>query len=161
MVPTDGAVFLREVAEGDVDAFFEFHRDREAGRMAAFIHKDPDDRDAFGAHWAKIRADAAVTIRTIVSDGAVAGYGSKFLRAGTPEVSYWLGRSFWGKGIATRALADFLPLVAERPLQARVADDNHASRRVLEKCGFTVSGRDRFFANARGEEIDETIFELR
>jgi RimJ/RimL family protein N-acetyltransferase len=155
------AVALREVADGDLPAFFEFHRDRDAGRMAAFTHKDPDDRAAFLAHWAKIRGDGGVLIRTVLCDGTVAGYVSKFLRSGTPEVCYWLGRTFWGRGVATRALSQFLPLVAERPLQARVADDNVASLRVLQKCGFAACGRDRFFANARGREIDELILELR
>jgi RimJ/RimL family protein N-acetyltransferase len=31
---------------------------------------------------------------------------------------------------------------------------------VLEKCGFVVTGRERGFANARGEEIDEVVLIL-
>jgi RimJ/RimL family protein N-acetyltransferase len=45
-------------------------------------------------------------------------------------------------------------------MYARVAKDNLASRRVLEKCGFTVIGEDKGFANARGQEIDELLLEL-
>lgn len=67
----------------------------------------------------------------------------------------------WGKGIATRALAAFLDLETRRPLEARVAQDNRASLRVLEKNGFSVVGTDRFFANARGEEIDEYVLRTR
>jgi RimJ/RimL family protein N-acetyltransferase len=48
-------------------------------------------------------------------------------------VTYWIGRSYWGKGIATDALTAFLAVDRSRPLQARVASDNVASRRVLEK----------------------------
>jgi RimJ/RimL family protein N-acetyltransferase len=51
-------------------------------------------------------------------------------------VGYWLGRSYWGRGIATRALALFLPLVPARPLYAHVASHNTGSMRVLVKCGF-------------------------
>src|SRR5262249_44237054 len=81
--------------------------------------------------------------------------------SGKLEVSYWIGRAFWGKGIATKALAALLGSVKTRPLYARAARDNIASIRVLEKCGFMNAGYDRGFANARGEEIDEVVFELR
>jgi RimJ/RimL family protein N-acetyltransferase len=79
---------------------------------------------------------------------------------GVPEVTYWLGREFWGPGIATAALRKLLEIVAERPLVARAAADNAASIRVLEKCGFVFSGRARGFANARGEEVEEVILVL-
>jgi RimJ/RimL family protein N-acetyltransferase len=75
-------------------------------------------------------------------------------------VSYWLGRPFWGRGIASRALALFLELVQERPLFARAAKDNIASVRVLQKSGFIIKGEDRGFAHARGEEIAELLLRL-
>jgi RimJ/RimL family protein N-acetyltransferase len=53
-------------------------------------------------------------------------------------VGYWLGREFWGQGIATQALALFLKEERTRPLVAHVAQHNIGSRRVLEKCGFVV-----------------------
>ena len=81
---------------------------------------------------------------------------------GKAEVSYWLGKKYWGKGIATRALLDFLAHGnKKRPIYARVAKDNPGSRRVLEKCGFTTIGEARGFANARGAEIEELVLELR
>ena len=76
-------------------------------------------------------------------------------------MSYWIGREFWGKGIATKALAVFLSAVKARPLYARAAKDNIASLRVLEKCGFAITGYERGFANARGEEVEEVVLELR
>jgi GNAT superfamily N-acetyltransferase len=81
--------------------------------------------------------------------------------SGKPEVSYWLGREFWGKGIATTALRLFLSVVAVRPLYARAARDNAASIRVLEKCGFTIAGSARGFANARGAEVEEMVLVLK
>jgi len=42
-----------------------------------------------------------------------------------------------------------------RPLYARGAKDNITSIRVLEKCGFTISGYDKAFASARGEEVEK------
>jgi len=80
---------------------------------------------------------------------------------GEREVTYWIGRSHWGKGIATSALRAFLAVDLSRPLHARVAYDNVASRRVLEKCGFVFVSEDKGFSNARGEEIAEVVLELR
>ena len=47
-----------------------------------------------------------------------------------------------------------------RPIYGRAAKDNVASIRVMENCGFRISGYDKGFANARGEEIEEAILEL-
>lgn len=153
-------VRLREVKDEDLPLFFAFQLDAAANRMAAFTARDPTDRQAFEAHWARIRANEAVNIRTILLDGEVVGSIASFERNGVPEVTYWLGQAHWGKGIATRALAAFLRLTKVRPLQARAATDNIASIRVLEKCGFAVTGTGRGFSNSRGQEVEETIFTL-
>lgn len=127
---------LRAVTEGDLPLFFDHQRDPEANRMAAF---PPRDRETFMAHWAGILQDATVVVRAIELDGRVAGNVVVFGYEGRREVGYWLGREFWGKGVATRALSAFLDEVVERPLYAGVADTNIASIRVLERCGFTIS----------------------
>ena len=54
-------------------------------------------------------------------------------------IGYWIGRDFWGRGIATAALAAFIAQVKERPLHAFVATHNVGSIRVLEKCEFKPS----------------------
>jgi RimJ/RimL family protein N-acetyltransferase len=156
-------VLLRDVIEGDLPVFFEQQRDPDANHMAAFTAKDPADTAAFTAKWAKILSDDSSTNRTILFGGEVAGSIGVFVApwSGQLEVSYWIGRKFWDKGIATKALAALLSAVKTRPLYARAAKDNIASLRVLEKCGFTIAGYDRGFANARGEEVDEVVLELR
>ena len=98
--------------------------------------------------------------RAIVVDGEVAGTIGSWGNPDEREVTYWIGRSYWGKGIATRALDAFLRVDPSRPLHARVAYDNVASRRVLEKCGFRVVGTDRGFAEARSREIEEIVLRL-
>lgn len=80
--------------------------------------------------------------------------------AGEREVTYWIDRARWGCGLATAALEALLDIVAERPLHARAAADNTGSRRVLEKCGFVVTGKDHGYAHARGEDTDELLFTL-
>jgi Icc protein len=153
--------FLREVVPTDLPVFFANQQNPEAAHMAAFTAKDPHDRAAFDAHWQKILADPTIIIRTIVAGGRVAGSVLTYETEGQPEVSYWLGRDFWGQGLATRAVKEFLQGVdSRRPMLARVASDNASSIRVLEKTGFQVTGQTRGFANARGQEIDELVMEL-
>lgn len=152
---------LRSVADEDLSIFFEHQLDPEASWMAAFTAKDPTDRQSFDAHWQKVLADKTITIRTILWHGEVAGSVLCHSWGGDPEVSYWLGKPYWGKGIATQALALFLQVVGDRPLYARVAKDNIPSIRVLEKNGFTLSGEGRWFSNARGKEISELVWELK
>lgn len=125
-------VELRAVEIADLPIFFAQQREPEANRMAAFPARD---REAFDAHWARIRKQTT-TIRTIVCDGRVAGNIVAWEMSGLTLVGYWLGREFWGRGVATRALARFLDVVTTRPLHARVVTDNLASIRVLAKCGF-------------------------
>jgi RimJ/RimL family protein N-acetyltransferase len=151
-----GDILLRDPQESDVAVFFQHQQDDEALRMSASSAKD---QDAFAAHWAKTSADAAVLRKTILADGAVAGYVASFERLGQKEVCYWLGRSFWGRGVATQGLLAFLPLVKERPLYARVAQRNVGSLRVLQKCGFKVLGEERY-RNALGEEVAEFLMRL-
>jgi RimJ/RimL family protein N-acetyltransferase len=150
-------VLFRDVTDDDLPHFFEHQLDAEANWMAAFTARDPKDRAAFTAHWRKILADESITIKTILYEGEVAGHILCHSWFGEPEVSFWLGKAYWGKSIATQALTAFLNEVQTRPLYARVATDNIASRRVLEKCGFVVTGEDRGFSNARGVEVEEVV----
>jgi len=154
--PRAGEVVLRDVTDDDLPIFFEHQLDLEANRLVGFA---PRDEEEFTAHWIKIRADATVVKQTILFKGRVAGYAVSFERLGEREVGYWLGRGFWGKGIATRALEEFLRQVTVRPLCARVAKHNGASLRVLQKCGFTIVGEGTF-SNANGEESEEHILSL-
>ncbi|MFN2198310.1 MAG: GNAT family N-acetyltransferase [Anaerolineales bacterium] len=151
---------LREVLPADLEVFFANMQEPEAVYMAAFTAKDPADREAFEAHWERILADPQIVIRTIVVDGRVAGSVLSYVMEGAREVSYWIGRAFWGRGITTRALQAYLQIVQERPLYARAAHDNLGSLRVLEKCGFQKVRTDRYFANGRGQEIEEIILRL-
>jgi RimJ/RimL family protein N-acetyltransferase len=135
--PRPSIVTIRPVREDDLPILFEHQRDPEANAMAAF---PPRDRDAFIAHWTKILSDRSCIARTVELDGVVAGNVGSFEFEGRREVGYWIGRTFWGRGVATRALAAFLREDTRRPLFAGVAPHNAGSIRVLEKCGFERTG---------------------
>lgn len=151
---------LREVEPADLDFFFQDQLDPEAVRMAAFVSRDPSDRAAFDLHWAAILGSARNINRTVVAGGQVAGHIALYPNGDDLEVTYWIGRTFWGRGLATRALERMLALVPVRPIMARAVADNIGSVRVLQKCGFKTIGRDRGFANGRGEEVEELILRL-
>jgi RimJ/RimL family protein N-acetyltransferase len=152
---------LRNVVNDDLPIFFEYQLDPEANYMAAFTAKDPTNQETFMAHWHKILANEENIIKTIIFNGRVVGSVSSYEEEGKPEVTYWLGKEYWGKGIATWALKEFLAHHNQtRPIYARVAKDNLGSRRVLEKCGFKIVGESKGFANARGQEIEEFLLDL-
>jgi RimJ/RimL family protein N-acetyltransferase len=151
---------LREVRDEDLPLLFEQWADPVAIDMAAFTVPEHTNRHAFERRWSRLRADETVLTRVIVVDGDVAGTIGSWGDCREREVTYWIGRSYWGKGIATDALDAFLRVDRARPFHARVASDNVASRRVLEKCGFCVIATERNFAEARSAEIEEFVLRL-
>ncbi len=150
-------VALRPVEDSDLDALFDQMRDPESVWMAGFTPKDPDDRSAFDTHMAKVRSSPDITHRSITCDDQLVGSIAAFVIEGQTEVTYWIDRAFWGRGIASRALEQLLDLVPVRPLYARAASDNTGSLRVLQRAGFEVIGTETSFAPARNREIEETI----
>lgn len=140
---------LREVAETDIDAFYEHQLDAEATAMAVFPARD---RATFDAHWQRVLADDSAVKRTITDGAAVAGNIGCWEQDGRRFVGYWVGREFWGRGLATAALAELAAQIPERPLHAWVASSNVGSIRVLEKCGFVEVDRH--------VELDGTVEEI-
>ena len=155
-----GNMMLRDVQADDLPIFFVQQLDPDANYMAAFTREDPADRVAFDAHWDRILGDESVIIQSVVWDEQVVGSVLSFVNEGKLEISYWIGKDFWGRGIATRAVQLFLAKYVKRPIYGRAASDNFRSIRVLEKCGFKLVDRLRGYANSRQEEINEVVLEL-
>jgi RimJ/RimL family protein N-acetyltransferase len=136
-MPVSGPL-LRDVLPTDIPVFFEHQADPEATTMADFPARD---RAAFDAHWERVLAGPGVA-KTIVFEGQVAGNVLSWVQDGRRLVGYWLGKEFWGKGLATQALRELIDELDTRPLHAYVAKTNIGSIRVLEKCGFVRSDED-------------------
>ena len=151
------AVRLRSVEDRDVEVFFEHQADPQAVEMAAFPARD---RDQFEAHWAKVRGDDTLVVRTIVVDGVVAGNIGSWPDNGQQLLGYWVGREFWGRGVATQALALLVDEVSIRPLCAHVVMHNVGSIRVLEKCGFRRDLLEEAKARTSDDGIEELIYVL-
>lgn len=151
---------LRDLDDDDLDAIFEMMRDPEGVAMAAFTAEAPDDRDAFDAWIARQRAAADVAYFVVTENGGFAGTAAVFTVDGDRELSFWLARHAWGRGVATEAVRHVISREPERPLFARAAAHNAASIAVLTKVGFTEVSRNTDYAPGLGRETEEIVFTL-
>jgi RimJ/RimL family protein N-acetyltransferase len=149
---------VRQLYKSDLPIIYQHQLDPEACRVAAFPSRN---WDAFIMHYTKIMADPSNRLRTILLDGQVVGSIGSYIIEGKREVGYWIGREYWGRGIATRALQAFLKEEPIRPLYAHVTKHNTGSIRVLEKCGFVQIGEDSYTPVPGGEVVDEFVMALK
>lgn len=157
---SNNEIVLRKTKVDDLDFLFIFQLDKEARNLAAFVSEVTTDKSAYLAKYTKLLNDATVNNQTIIFDNIIAGSIAKFEIGEDAEITYWIDKKFWGKGIATMALRRFLTIENARPLLGRTAFDNFGSQRVLEKCGFKKIGKDKGFANERQAEVEEFIYKL-
>jgi RimJ/RimL family protein N-acetyltransferase len=150
---------FREMRESDLPALFEIQCDAEGQVMAAFT-STANDRDAYLEKYRRLLADDRLVHVVAELDGEVVGSAAAFPLGEEIDVTYWIRRDRWGRGLAGGALAAVLERMPTRPVFASAAADNHASRRVLERAGFKETGSERGFAEARGQEIEEVLFRL-
>ena len=151
---------LRQTEKADLSFFFQFQLDKEANYLAAFTPEDQTNKEAYVKKFTGFLHDPTINMQTILVDEIIAGSIAKFVLEREAEITYWLDRNFWGRGVATAALKNFLLLEETRPIFGRVAFDNLGSQKVLEKGGFVKIGTDKGFANARQAEIVEFIYKL-
>lgn len=130
-------VSLRSPVPADAAIMFAIQSEPAGAAMAAVPVRDHAE---FTAHWQKVSEDPAAIRRIVVVDGAVVGDIVRFVRHEELEIGYRLSQEWWGRGIATEAVRQFLAEFPERPITAGVAEHNPGSMRVLEKCGFAADG---------------------
>jgi len=159
-IANHATVTLRKTEPGDLETLFHYQADEAAAHMAAFISEQWKDKAAYLEKWNKLLSDGANDIYTIISGNEIVGSISTWYLMDELHISYWIGKEYWGKGIATKALQQFLAIATERPLFGRVAFDNIGSAKVLMKCGFRKIKEETFYAFARQKEIIEIILLL-
>jgi len=128
---------IRRVAPADLDAMFGLQTDPVAAAMAMSPVRD---RSAFDAHWAMVLATPTAVTFVIEYDGTIVGDIGSWLADGQREIGYRIARDWWGRGLATAAVARLLAELPERPLFARTIEGNGGSQRVLERSGFVMTG---------------------
>lgn len=147
-------VSLRALEDDDLPILYGFYSDPVSVAMAGM---PPRDEEAFSAHRAKTMANPSNVLLGITVGGELVGdIGSWPDEGGQRKLGYWIGREYWGRGIATAALTAFLGELTERPLYADVLRTNVGSRRVLQKCGFRLLDEDE-----RGADHDPEEYTLR
>jgi RimJ/RimL family protein N-acetyltransferase len=154
------AISLRQLADSDLDALFDWESDPRAVQMAAFTRANPSDRSAFDAHYVRVRNNASNTLLAIDDDGAFVGTIGSFTMEGERNVTYWIAPARWGQGLASQALRAFLAIEPTRPLYGRVAGHNVASAKVLARAGFVEMGSETAFAPGVGSDVVERIYRL-
>lgn len=154
------SVALRPTQLPDLAWFFRFQLDPAAAYLAAFTPPQPLDEAAYVAKYAAFLQDPTIHMQTMLVGDTIVGSIAKFEVAGEAELTYWLDRAYWGQGLATSALRQFLRLERTRPLLARVAWDNVGSQHVLANNGFVQINTDTGFAPARQAQLEERIYQL-
>jgi [ribosomal protein S5]-alanine N-acetyltransferase len=135
-------------------------------------------RDAFPHPYALADAESFIAMArrrepesffAIDVDGAaVGGIGYTLhqdIECVSAEIGYWLGQSFWGRGIMSAAVTAFTRFVFERHpelrrLYAVPIAWNLASPRVLEKAGYQLEGRMRESAIKDGVVVDQLLYSI-
>jgi RimJ/RimL family protein N-acetyltransferase len=157
---------VRDWRQSDRDALLEIANNRNVWRNLGERFPHPytaSDADQWFSH---LEAMAEPTHWAIEVDGrAVGGVG---VDLGTLEFSksgrfgYWLGESYWGRGIMTEVVQVTADYVLQEyglvRLEAPVFEWNPASMRVLEKCGFEREGVLRRSIFKAGEIIDAVLY---
>jgi RimJ/RimL family protein N-acetyltransferase len=136
---------LRVPGTADATAIASLINDRRIAENTARIPHPYSlaDAHAFLAQANRDPAEPSFTITRL--DGAlIGGCGIHRLSGGEPELGYWIGVPYWGRGYATEAARAVLDhafgVLGYARLTSRARVSNPASRRVLEKCGFQWSG---------------------
>ncbi|WP_432056809.1 GNAT family N-acetyltransferase [Streptomyces sp. bgisy022] len=156
-----GDISLRPLTEDDIPVLFEMQLDEDAQWLAAFTDdRTARDAAAFEQKYRKILADEEIVNRIVEAGGEVVGSVATFPMEGDTELTYWIRKDWWGRGVATAAVAALLDEVTHRPIHARVVEDNTGSVRVLERNGFVAVGSEDSFAPGRRATVTELIFVL-
>lgn len=138
---------LRDATTEDLPIFFLHQQDSEATEMAGFPARD---EESFYLHWKeKILGNQQNIKKTILVNDRVVGNMLCWKQSDEWYIGYWIGKEFWGNGIASLALKEFIFHCKIRPLFAHVLKHNKASIRVLEKNGFKLIGP----SNHEGNEL--------
>lgn len=130
-MPYKSDIKLRPTEITGLDTLFQFQLDKEGGYLAAFMPKDPTNITVYINKYIKLLNDPTVNNQTILLDNIIVESIAKFVMEGNTEITYWIDRKFWGQGIATKALNEFLAIETVRPIFGRVAFDNFGPQKIL------------------------------
>jgi len=152
---------LRPFRIDDVDWIVPLANDFEISKWVAqlpYPYGRGDGFDFIRASAEKLASGTGIRF-AIVGEAPMGAIGIDGLDSGAPELGYWLGRPFWGRGYAGEAAAAMVEYAfAELRLgevRAGHFAENSSSARVLDRCGFSYTGEtDKMACRARGVTMD-------
>jgi len=156
---------LRALRPDDAAAIAAIANDRRIAENTARIPHPYTVADALEfIAYAKGNDQEKLFVITLQDDRIIGTCGVGSVDGKRPEIGYWLGAPYWGKGYATEAVQAvinhaFTTLRYDK-LEAGARVSNPASRRVLEKCGFQWTGVALIRPRAVGSHVPVDRFRL-
>jgi len=146
---------LRLFRADDARAFVALAGDPAVARMTSDIPNPLTEAEA--APW--LRRESGEVRCALEYQGRLVGGAGYFRRpSGAGELGFWIGRPWWGLGLATEATRAIVRYgFTEGELQAFSSShftDNTSSERVLRKLGFHPIGRAAMWCVARRSMVD-------
>ena len=162
---------FRPWRESDVEALFRYASDPEVGARAGWPpHTDREGSLAVIRNVFSNDHTWAMELKETGEAVGCMGYypcGESNIEIGEndAEVGYWLGRPYWGQGLCTEALSGMIGYCFNQKgfqtLWGDFFEDNPASGRVMEKCGFRDTGKYNVLSHLyRGGERPVKIMRL-
>lgn len=138
-------LILRAPRLGDAKAILALANDRQIAENTARIphpYRLSDAKDWISG--ANRNPEEEQYVITLANRTLIGACGLELRDPPVPEIGYWLGQPYWGKGYATEALHALVDHafgdLDHESLQTSARVTNPASRRVIEKCGFQWTG---------------------
>jgi [ribosomal protein S5]-alanine N-acetyltransferase len=156
-------ISLRPVREADLDEMYAAHVaiSNRGDHFPLGVQSEPAFGREFAEHGFWQREEG--TLLVVTPEGELAGHVEFFKPVGywdAFELSYQLyAEAFAGRGYMTEAVqlaVDYLfATKKQHRIQLVIVPENEASRRIAEKCGFTLEGtvRGAFFNRGRNNDV--------
>ncbi len=146
---------LRPLRPADADAIERLAGEWEVARYLARVpHPYPPGE---ARRWIEALADGdevALAVERRADRAMIGCCGYTLEPDGTPDIGYWLGRAYWGQGLATEAvgrlLAHLFEDLGKERVSASALPENPASIRLQQRLGFAYAGAVEWDLPARG-----------
>lgn len=132
-------VVLRVPTLEDVPALAALANNKAVHKWLARLPHPYTEEDARKFISEMVRSDREHGFAITLDGTTLIGLTSLMFHGGLPEIGYWLGEPYWGRGLMTESVSAMMRAAARagaRRIRARIKRGNRGSRRVLEKTGF-------------------------
>ena len=150
---------LRPLMADDAPEIARLAGDWDVARMTALIPHPYTLADAQSFIASAAGSDHTFAIER---DGVLVGCCGARSASGTYEIGYWVGKPYWGKGIATDAARALIAHMRAREPGCAIAishmAENEASARVIKKLGFRRTGEKQTFCVARASAVPSLTY---